>query len=254
MSRQVLDGHRTLWREKPVLSLVYAPWFEALLIAQRSNGRVLELGAGPGFLAEYARAMRPHIRWVASDLIAAPWNDLAAEAGHLPFATQSLDGIVALDMLHHVSDARSLFLEAARTLRDGAALLALEPWVTPLSYPIYRFLHQEGCRLSLDAWAPFPKGGNKEPFEGDAAVPWRLVRDTPGAVWQELGFSSPVVQPINAFAYLLTLGFRKRSLLPLAFAPALIRVDRALQTFAPILGMRVALRWTRKRSQREVRA
>ena len=36
---------------------------------------------------------------------------------------------------------------------------------------IYRFLHQEECRLGVDPWNPFP-GPDKDSFDGDAAVPW----------------------------------------------------------------------------------
>ena len=130
---------------------------------------------------------------MASDLVPAPWNDLVADGLKLPFRDRSLDAIVALDFVHHVARPGPLFEEAARVLSAGGRVSMVEPWVTPLSYPVYRFLHEEGCRLSLDPWNPFPaaRSADKEPFEGDGAVPFRLVRDTKASRWAELGFDAP---------------------------------------------------------------
>jgi hypothetical protein len=124
---------------------------------------------------------------------------------------------------------------------------AVEPWVTPLSFPVYRWLHQEGCRPRLDPWQPFgdatPDG--KDPFQGDAAVVWSLVRKTSQAQWQRLGFELPRVTVLNGFAYLLTLGFRPGSLLPRRLAPLLIGLDRWTAPLARWTGLRALVVWTR---------
>ncbi len=242
MSLERLHEHRRLWRAKPLLARVYEPWFSALLDAAPRGARVLEAGAGPGLLKEAARARRPDLRWIASDLHPAPWNDLAADAGRLPVATESVDAVVGLDVLHHLAAPADFFREAARVLREGGGLALLEPWITPLSWVVYRFLHQEGCRLSVDPWDPFPAGG-KDSFEGDAAVPWKMARDTGGRRWRELGFAPPRVARLNAFAYLLSLGFRPASLLPLSLARPVMAVDRATQPIAPLTALRAVLTW-----------
>ena len=242
MSLERLLEHRRLWGAKPVLARVYEPWFSALLDAAPRGARVLEVGAGPGFLGQAARARRPDLRWIASDLHAAPWNTLAADAGRLPLAAASIDAVVGLDVLHHLAAPADFFREAARALRAGGRIALVEPWITPFSWPIYRFVHQEECRLSVDPWQPFPVGG-KDSFDGDAAVPWRMVRDTPAERWNELGLRPPRVARLNAFAYLLSLGFRPASLLPAGTAPALIAADRATQPLAPWTALRAVLTW-----------
>jgi SAM-dependent methyltransferase len=236
--------HRRLWRAKPVLARVYEPWFSALLDAAPRGARVLEVGAGPGFLSPFARDRRPDLRWLASDLLAAPWNTLAADAGRLPLAPASVDVVAGLDVLHHLARPAAFFGEAARVLRAGGRVALVEPWISPLSWVIYRFLHQEECRLGVDAWDPFP-GSDKDSFDGDAAVPWKIVRDTPGDRWRSLGFSPPRAVRANAFAYLLSLGFRPRSLLPAALAGAMIAADRATQPIAPLTALRAVLTWVR---------
>ena len=181
--------HRAIWQGKPSLEAVYAVWFDWLLGTVVPGSRVLEVGAGPGLLSSYARARRPDLRWVASDLIAVPWNDVVADGLALPFPAGAFDAILALDLVHHLARPGEFFAEAARVLRPRGHVAVVEPWVTPLSFPIYRWLHEEGCTLGLDPWHPFGvSSARKDAFAGDAAVVWRLVRDTPDVRWREMGF------------------------------------------------------------------
>ncbi len=244
MSLERLHEHRRLWAAKPVLARVYEPWFSVLLDAVPRGGRVLEAGAGPGFLKDAARERRPDLRWIASDLHPVPWNDLAADASQLPLAAGSVDAVVGLDVLHHLAAPADFFREAARALRTSGRLALVEPWITPLSWVVYRFFHQEGCRLSVDPWDPFP-GSGKDSFDGDAAVPWKIVRATPPARWRELGLLPPRVARLNAFAYLLSLGFRPGSLLPKPLVGAMMEVDRATQPIAALAALRAAVTWVK---------
>ncbi len=252
MSLPRLLEHREIWAAKPVVGEVYCVWFEALLATVPKGARVLELGAGPGFLAEHARRHRPDLRWIASDLVLAPWNDLVADGLRLPARDGCLDAIVALDFVHHLARPGAFFEEAGRVLVPGGHVSVVEPWVTSFSYPIYRYLHEEGCRLDLDPWSPFPavESADKEPFQGDAAVPWRLVRQATASRWAELGFDPPRVTPLNGFAYLASLGFRRASLGGRRVSKALRRLDAATTGLAPYVGLRALVRWKRKSDAR----
>ncbi len=244
MSLARLEEHRRLWAGKPVLAAVYQPWFEALVAPLAKQAAVLEVGAGPGFLAEFARARRPDLHWVASDLLPARWNDLAADASRLPFADGRFSAVVGFDVLHHLAEPESFFREASRVLGGGGLLLVVEPWVSPFSYGIYRFLHQEHCRLAVDPWHPFA-GSRKDSFEGDAAIPWKMVRVTREERWGELGFIAPRVTRLNAFGYLLSLGFRETSLLPRRLAAPLLVVDRRAAPLARLTALRAVVGWRR---------
>lgn len=242
-----LAEHRRIWEGKPVLSRVYAVWFDALLASLPPRPRVVEVGAGPGFLSGHARARVPGLPWVATDVLETPWNDVVADGLRLPFRARAFDAVVGLDLVHHLARPAAFFAEAARVLRPGGRIAVIEPWVSPLSYPVYRWLHQEGCTLGLDPWDPFGREATdgKDPFQGDAAVLWRLVRATGPARWLELGFEPPRVTRLNGFAYLLSLGFREASLLPAGAAGALINADRALTPLSRYLGMRALAVWER---------
>jgi SAM-dependent methyltransferase len=237
-----LEEHRRLWDRKVVLREVYRVWFEELL--EQARGRVVEIGAGPGLLARFARARRPDLHWVAADLIWAPWNQLSADAAHLPFRAGSVDTVVGLDVIHHLARPLDFLGEAGRILKVGGRLALVEPWVTMLSYPIYRWLHEEGCRPDLDPRRPFAEASGKDAFEGDAAVASRLV-DLPPETWSGLGLSPPTARPENTFAYLLSLGFQPRCLLPSRLLRPLLWLDRATSGAASWLGMRALLVWER---------
>jgi SAM-dependent methyltransferase len=239
-----LHEHRELWARKPVLADVYAPWFAALAEAVPAGGRVLEVGAGPGFLAAWARARLPASRWVAVDLLPTPWNDAAADAHRLPFAASAFDAVVTLDVLHHLADPGRFFAECARVLRAPGRLASVEPWISPFSYPIYRWLHREGCRPGFDPWHPFAAGA-KQPFDGDGGVLSRLVRSTPAERWRQLGLLPPRLRLFNGFAYLLSLGFMRGSLLPRPVAPHVMALDRWLQPGAALFAMRALALWDR---------
>jgi SAM-dependent methyltransferase len=244
MSLDRLHEHRRLWQAKPVLARVYEPWFEALLAACPWGSRVLEVGAGPGFLAAFAARRRPDLRLFASDLHPAPWNALAADAFRLPLAAGAVGAVVGLDVLHHLARPAELFREAARVLAPGGRLALVEPWITPFSWVVYRFFHQEDCRLGVDPWDPFP-GGDKDSFDGDAAVPWRMVRTTEPLRWAALGFRPPRTSRLNAFGYLLSLGFRPASLLPAPLARPMLALDRVSSPVAPLTALRAAITWER---------
>jgi len=243
---ELLTNHRRIWKHKPVLADVYLVWFEALLgDLGAHHRRILELGAGPGFLSEYARRQRPQLTWIAADIVEAPWNDLVADALRLPFRSGALDGILALDVLHHLARPRHFFEDAARVLAPGGCLAVVEPWVTPFSYPIYRWLHHEECTLRLDPWQPFGKEGPRSPFDGDAALVWRLIRQTSVADWSRLGFRPPRYNVLNGFGYLASLGFGERTLLPRRLAPTLLDLDTRAVALAPFFGVRVHAIWER---------
>ena len=81
---EVLARHRAVWEARPELRQVYREWFARLLGAVEGLDPVIEVGAGPGFLKEFA----PHL--VATDVVAGLRLDVRCDADVLPFRSASV--------------------------------------------------------------------------------------------------------------------------------------------------------------------
>lgn len=110
-------------------------------------GDVLEIGPGPGILAEQLARLAPTIRIVGVDIDPAMVERAAARAAdagiddrvtfqvgdvaRLPFADDSFDLVTSTFSVHHWADADAGFAEIGRVLRPGglAAIYDLPDWL-----------------------------------------------------------------------------------------------------------------------------
>jgi SAM-dependent methyltransferase len=241
---ELLSAHRRVWDAKPLLRESYRRYYDMLLEACPKDARVVELGCGIGGFGDRARE-RDYSRWIATDIIASPSATLRCDATILPFRSSSIDRIAFVDVLHHLAAPLAFFKEAARVLKPGGAVICVEPWVTPLSWPIYRFLHQEGCDLSRDVEAPF-SGASKPAFEGDAGLTTLVCRKLDAIRWAGLGFEGPLVRAFNDFAYLATKGLREGRDAPRPVYSVLRAVmDGFFSPCSRLMGLRAFIRWRR---------
>jgi SAM-dependent methyltransferase len=150
-------------RTKPFLRKLYEEWYRDIATHFPSDTRVLELGSGAGFLKEFIPQL------ITSELFSAPGVERIIDAQAIAMGDASLDGIVMMDVLHHISDCSLFFHEAARVIRVGGKVVMIEPWNTTWSRWVYQRLHHEpfepdargngGFRrqvLSLVRMEPFP--------------------------------------------------------------------------------------------------
>ena len=165
------EDHRRAWQRNDALRTLYTRWYG--LIRQRlpapSLGPWVELGSGPGF----AKQVIPEMQ--LSDVVQAPWHDKEIAAEKLPFADGAVGALVLFDVLHHLARPASFFEEASRVLAPGGRLVMCEPYVSPLSFPIYRFLHEERCDFGVDPYGERPRPDGGDPFDGNQAVPTMLL-------------------------------------------------------------------------------
>ena len=180
VSVERLHEHRRLWRVKPVLGLVYAPWFDALLAeAAPSGARVLEVGAGPGFLSAHAHDRRngPALHGLRPAPAALEHRrrrrgtpsarERKRGGGGRPRRAPPLRSALA-----------GFFREAARVLGDGRADRRSSSRGSPRC-PGW----STGSSTRRTAGSPSTRGTRSRPRRtastGDAAVPWKIVRETP---------------------------------------------------------------------------
>jgi SAM-dependent methyltransferase len=233
MSGETLDRHRAAWERKAVLRLIYEDFF-GRMAAQCGDGPTLEVGSGTGWLKRYL----PEV--YSSDIQAAPWIDVVADAQALPFADGAFGNIVMMDVLHHLAQPLAFFHEAARVLRPGGRLVLLEPAITPASHLFYSFLHPEPVRMDCDPFAGEPVCGAADPYDANQAVPTlmlvrhaeRLAREVPLLSLKNLEWLSLAAYPLSG-------GFRPWSLIPAALTAPLLRLEAKL---APWVGRLAAFR------------
>jgi len=238
---EVLNRHRRVWLDKPVLRRIYQEEFFSRQLAQRRmDGISIEVGGGPGFF----KAAFPEV--VSTDLIYCPWLDVVADAQSLPFRKGSVSNVFGLDTLHHLAAPIAFLKEAERVLAPGGRLILVEPWVTPFSFLIYRYLHQEDCDLSADPYeVPNPdRPTAKKAFDGNQAIPYLLFRPKNRARTIALvpKLAIAKLEEFCLFAYLLSFGFKAMNLLPEFLYPGLAKFERVtLRLWRSIASLRVLI-------------
>ena len=224
-AQRLLAEHRRVWERKAALRRIYREEFFARLISFCQPGDIsVEVGAGPGFLKEMLSGV------ISTDVIWCPWLDAVADAQNLPFRCASVTNLVGLDILHHLETPLVFLKESQRVLAPGGRLILVEPWITPFSYLVYRYLHQEDCDLTtcpLEGKAIRSENG-KKPFDGNQAIPYLLFG--PASLDKTLallpGFKPLIIEPFCLFAYLLSFGFKRVSFLPQTLYPLVSQLEQ----------------------------
>lgn len=225
---------RDIIRSKPFLRRVYQDWYALVRASVPAGpGAVLEIGSGGGFLRE----VLPET--ITSDVFGGSGVRVLADGRDLPFADGCLRAIAMIDVLHHVSDCRHLFAEAARCVRPGGALIAIEPWVSRWSQFVYGRLHQEPFEPGEREWH-FPPAG---PLSGaNQALPWIVFqrdRATFEAEFPEWRIAR--LEPFMPLRYLVSGGAGFRSLAPGWAYPLFAGLEKLAQPAMSSLAMFVQI-------------
>jgi len=243
-----LHDRRRIWFARPLLRSAYADAW-AQLAAFAAAGPSLEIGCGCGTLdappksaEERSHRTGPEPRQLPrcwkSDIVVLPWADLAADALRLPVRNGALANILGTDVLHHLPRPLEFLAEAARALRPDGRLLLLEPYMSRLSYPVYRRLHHEPADLRRD---PCDSTGANQ------ATPTLLFCRHPEVVASHVPQLEIIhCRPRDAVVYPLSGGYSYPALLPRFMEPWAWRVERACGRLMPAIGFRLAIALRRK--------
>lgn len=217
------ERHRDAWQGNEALRTLYGGWYERIRRELPPAGPWVELGSGPGF----GRTFIPELQ--LTDLVQAPWHDRQVDAQALPFEARSIGAFVLVDVLHHLPAPGRFFAEAERVLRPGGRIVVCEPYMSLLSYRIYRHLHEEGADLRADPLAEGPGGDDKDPFASNQAIPTLLFErhaDELARRYPALRLRS--LERLAGLAYPASGGFSRAPLLPMRLWRILLAVEERL--------------------------
>jgi SAM-dependent methyltransferase len=221
---------RRIIREKSFLRQIYLEWYRSIATAIPPGSEpVLELGSGGGFLDEIIP------RLITSEIFSCAGIKLVLDGQSLPFADASLRAVVMTDVLHHIPQPGMFLAEAARVIRPGGAVVAIEPWVTPWSRWVHNRFHYERFDPDDPRW-DFDLTG---PLSGaNGAIPWIIFnRDRARFEKQFPQWQIKSIEPGMPLRYVLSGGVRLRSLMP-GFTFGLWRgVESLLHPFRNSLAM-----------------
>ena len=219
--------HGRQWRRKPVLRDIYLDLYRRMA-AELVGGRTLEIGGGAGIFKEYA----PDV--ITTDILSAPWLDLVADAQVLPFAPDTFSNIVMFDVLHHIEYPRRFLAEASRVLKRGGRIIMVEPAITPVSWPFYKWLHPEPVDLAADPLRDGSPELTRDAFAANQAIPTRLFgRDRARFLATFPEFTIRRRNWLSLFSYPLSGGFQPWCLVPHGWVASLLWIENFL---APAIG------------------
>ncbi len=227
-----IERNGSAWQAKPLLRETYADFYHriAALVDLTRPGRIVEIGSGIGNL----RAHLPTA--VCTDLFANPWIDVACDGYELPFRAGTVSHLILVDVLHHLETPGAFLQEAQRVLSPGGRLILLEPYVSWFSYPLYGLLHHEPVAWGkpLDRSRRPPSVRRYYAAQGNAT---RLFfhQEQPDLL---AGWTVFHREAFATFAYLLSGGFSKPALAPVAWLPCLRRWDRWCSRWPRLLAAR----------------
>jgi SAM-dependent methyltransferase len=215
---------------KPFLYDIYVEWY-AMIRSAIPDGSlpILELGSGPGFLANHVD------RVITSDVFRCPDIQAVLDGQALPFRDQSLRAIVMTNVLHHIPNLRRFLHEAERCLCNGGVIVLIEPWVTDWSRIVYRYLHHEPFDPEAIEWS-LPNGGPLS--EANGALPWMaFMRDRQQFDREFSSLHVASIRPIMPFRYLVSGGIAMRDLAPAWSIPLWKLFEQGLQPVGDRLAM-----------------
>ena len=237
MSYEILKRHREIWQKKKVLRDIYHDWYRLIIENMADNRPVLEIGSGGGNFKEFF----PDV--ISSDYIFCEWIDLNLDAHVLPFRENSLGNIIFIDVLHHLANPILFLSEAQRVLQNNGRLIMLEPYISPFSYIIYNYFHQEDVNFSVGSLRSDGVLTNKKrAFDGNSAIPTMIFFKNAEIYQRNFTCLRIIKKELLTFVvYPLSGGFDRKSFVPAWCLSCLALIENILKPLKKILAFRTLI-------------
>lgn len=137
-SDALLDVHRRILEEKPMIRGVFLEFYDACVGLDRKylsgTGLRVELGAGTSFFKQ----AYPDV--VATDIKSGQGLDMVVDAMAMPFENATVRAFYAIHCFHHLPSPDRFFAELKRTLVPGGGCVIIDPYYSPFAKVLFKRL------------------------------------------------------------------------------------------------------------------
>lgn len=233
-SYSALLEHRKIIRKKTFLKKLYFDFYQEFTNASLVEGKIIELGSGAGFLKE----LMPHV--VTSDVIDGPDIDKVFFADKIPFKSSSVAAFLMMDVLHHIKDPKRALREMERCLKKGGKIIMIEPYISAWGSFIYKYIHPE--KKGFNPKAGWKIKGNGRMTDANPAMAW-IIFKRDRKLFEKKFPNLKIIRfdPHTPLRYLISGGLFSFQLLPTAFYPFIIFLEKKLEIFNEEIGMFVTI-------------
>jgi SAM-dependent methyltransferase len=202
---------------------------EELDLAMANSPKILELGSSGGITKKVDQKIFTSDIRIGSNL------DLILDASIIPIKSNSIDGIIAKDVLHHIPNIEKHFKEVERVLKVGGKVVYAEPNWNFISRIVFTFFHPEPWVENVKSWN---FQSNDPMYSNQARSKIIFIRDI--TLFSEL-FPKLIVNvkdvPINALSHLLSLGiYAKKKIVPRSILIQLSKLEHKSNIWMKLFG------------------
>ena len=142
-------------------------------IKESDNG--IEVGSGAGFSKDFIKNKNFKLTDLGNDEHLDYKNIDAQNTG---FKTDSLNFVIASNMIHHIPYPIKFFKEINRILKNGGRLIIFESYCSIFFQLATMIMKHEGFDFTLNVWdEEEPKSDEKNAWHGNIAVPHLIFDD-----------------------------------------------------------------------------
>jgi len=214
--------HRDIILSKPFLKKIYLFWYDEITKPFKKSDKILEIGSGGGFLKD----IFPNV--ITSDIMPLPNCDQVVDATEMNFEANSLDGIVMVNVFHHIPDSEKFLNEANRVLKVGGKIVMVEPGYSKWSNWVYNKFHHEPFDPTMKNWK-FESTGPMS--SSNQALPY-IVFDRDQKIFEQKFPSFQIKRKYyhTPLSYLLSGGVSMKSLVPSFLFPVVHGIEKMISS------------------------
>jgi SAM-dependent methyltransferase len=231
---EVTLANRERLQRNPNLLYWYKRLYTEMFGADREflKKSVLEVGSGSSPLKRFF----PNV--ITSDILNLEYLDVVLDCHQIAefegINNYSLDIITLTNVLHHLQDPLKFLQSATIKLKPGGVVYMVEPYLSLMSYPMYKLLHHEPVDLSISE--PMLDAVEGPLSSSNQAVPYMIFFKRPDWL-QRLGghydLSATKIRYYTALSYMATGGISRVFSIPTSVYRVAFSIDRALANALP---------------------